>query len=81
MHYTAVRPPSITISDPVIYEDSSEHKNNTHIATSVMFPILPKGMRDRDDARPSGVDKLSEIIFVSIGPGCTELTLMLSLAC
>ena len=69
MCYIAVRPPSITISEPVMYEDSSAHKNKTHMATSVMVPILPKGMRDNDEARPSGVAKLSEIISVSIGPG------------
>src|SRR3989442_7886363 len=39
------------------------------------------GIRLSRSSRTAGSDKVSRIMSVSIGPGCTELQRMLSLAC
>ena len=66
----------MTSSDPVMYEDSSVAKNKTPIATSSMLPTRPIGIRDSVDFLPSAVERLSDIMSVSIGPGCTEFALI-----
>ena len=68
--YCAKYPPSITRDAPVMYEASSEAKNNTPKATSSGVPRLPIGVRSSTVLLLSDLLRLDSFnIGVSIGPG------------
>ena len=80
----AVIPPSITNSDPVMWLDASEHRNSTPLAMSSAWPALPIGtvasaiLFGSSGAFAPGGSLVQ--IGVSMTPGCTEFTRMLSRA-
>ena len=52
--YCAVIPPSITSSEPVTQDDSSEARNSTPLAISSAVPSRPIGVRSSSSWRTSG---------------------------
>src|SRR4030095_2514071 len=79
--YSAVVPPSMTSSLPVMYDDSSDARYITPYATSSAVPTRPIGRRRRGCPHAALFSSESLIMSVAIGPGCTELERILSLAC
>ena len=69
---SAVAPPSMTNSAPVVEEDSSDARNCALYATLSTDPVRPSSTLDIDEARPSIAPANCAIISVSIGPGCIE---------
>ena len=73
---TAVRPPSMTIEVPVMNDDSSDAKKTTVAATSSGRPNRLNGVVVSSDCF-QGAGKVA-VIGVSMRPGCTQFTRMLS---
>ena len=63
--YCAVIPPSITSSEPVTQDDSSEARNNTPLAMSSAVPSRPIGVRSIRAWRTAGSLKRSSVNGVS----------------
>ena len=77
--YWAVSPPSITNSDPVTKDDSSDAKYRMPHAISLAEPVRPIGVRDSTHRSLSASWNPRLVMGVSAKPGCTELTRMFSL--
>ena len=83
MVYRVMSPPSTTIEWPVTYDAASEHNHTTASATSAAVPRRRMGFSERmncSTSLPAPPVKRSAIA-VSIRPGQTTLTRMLSCAC
>ena len=66
------KPPLIFKTSPVIYDESSEAKNNTALATSSGCPNLERGIISLYFSFM--VSDKTSVISVSINPGLTALT-------
>jgi hypothetical protein len=78
--YCAVIPPSMTSSEPVTQDDSSDARNSTPFAMSSAVPSRPMGVRSSSTWRTAGSLKRCSVSGVSAYPGCTELMRMFSFA-
>src|SRR3989344_8621409 len=74
LFYPATQPPSTTIVLPVIYEDSSDAKNNTALEISSGFPILFIGTGAIIASNPLGSIFEAATPGVSIAPGAMQFT-------
>jgi hypothetical protein len=63
--YCAVMPPSITSSEPVTQDDSSDARNSTPLAISSAVPSRPIGVRSSSTWRTAGSLKRCSVIGVS----------------
>ena len=72
----AIRPPSTVIVAPVMKAACGEARNATSAATSSAVPYRPSGMVPRRKSAAGFLSASAGFISVSMGPGCTSLTVI-----
>src|ERR1700730_7320009 len=77
----AIAPPSTSISEPLMEDDSSEARNRMAYATSSTSPGRRIGMTRMRSARTAGSAVRPDVRIGGMMPGWTELARILSLAC
>lgn len=69
-------PPAIAIDSPVMYEESSEHKNAAAPAISSGCPIRLNGVTDLIASSAPSASVIAELNLVLMTPGQIQLTRM-----